>query len=388
MIPRSGLIAAALLLGCGTSLPDSAELERLASSCAVATGVPVAGLRARATLLDAYYLQEATARDMRAGQAASPKLEETLAKASALDAAIVRTLGFNDDPAKAGDSAIQIAPLQYDETSFRALDVVLARAGQTGLKLVMPLGNFWDDYGGMRQYVTWAGLPSPVSLDPRFFTDRSVIDLYKAHVTNVLNRVNTVDGIRYGDHPAVLAWEILNEPRGTGLDQTGAALRAWIDELGATVKALSPAKLVSTGEEGFEGDGTSFALNAASPSVGLLSIHWYPEDWGYLPEDTASAGARWISSHAAVAAAAGKPLMIGEFGLRNAEGFTLEQRRAMYRGWFKCAWASGVAAAGPWMFAYDARPDEWDGYTWYFRDGTAPDDPVNRYADIFASGGQ
>jgi len=34
------------------------------------------------------------------------------------------------------------------------------------------------------------------------------------------------------------------------------------------------------------------------------------------------------------------------------------------------------------MFAYDSRPDEWDFHTFYFRDGTAPDDPRNRYADI------
>src|SRR5204863_6754338 len=122
----------------------------------------------------------------------------------------------------------------------------------------------------------------------------------------------------YGDHPGVLAWELLNEPEGTRLDDTGQKLRAWMDEVGAVVKSLSPDKPVSTGEEGFELAGTNFSLDAASPSVGLLSIHWYPESWGYTPEDTASAGAHWISDHAAVAAAAGKPLMLGELGLRNA----------------------------------------------------------------------
>lgn len=387
MVTRPGLAAIALLLGCGPALPPASELERQAGDCVAATGVAVPGLRARATVLNAYYLQEETARALRRGGTTSPELEETLAKAGALDAAVIRTLGFNDDPAKAGDSAIQVAPLEYDETSFRALDLVLARTAQAGLKLVLPLGNLWDDYGGARQYVAWAGLPSPVTADPRFFANRAVIDHYEAHVKNVLNRVNTVDGIRYGDHPGVLAWEPLNEPDGARLDDAGQTLRAWMDEVGAVVKSLSPDKLVSTGEEGFELAGTSFSLDAASPSVGLLSIHWYPERWGYPPEDTASAGARWISGHAAVAAAAGKPLMVGEFGLRNAGVFTLEERRAMYRGWFRCAWASGVAASGPWMFAYDARPDTWDDYTWYLRDGTTPDDPVNRYADIFASGG-
>jgi len=34
------------------------------------------------------------------------------------------------------------------------------------------------------------------------------------------------------------------------------------------------------------------------------------------------------------------------------------------------------------VFANDARPDEWDDYTFYYRDGTVPADPRNRYADL------
>ena len=34
------------------------------------------------------------------------------------------------------------------------------------------------------------------------------------------------------------------------------------------------------------------------------------------------------------------------------------------------------------MFANDARPDAWDEFTFYYRDGTVPADPRNRYADL------
>jgi mannan endo-1,4-beta-mannosidase len=247
------------------------------------------------------------------------------------------------------------------------------------VKLVLPLGNYWDAYGGARRYVEWAGLPEPVQGDARFFTERAVIEHYKAHIARLLSRVNTLDGLRYGEHPAVGAWELLNEPRGTGLDGEGAAMRAWVDELGEVVKAHAPGHLVGTGEEGFE---PNFRRNTASPFIDFGSVHFYPEDWGIPAEETAAAGARWFSEHDAVARELGKPLFIGEFGLRNEGRFPLESRRAMYRGWLRCAWRLGVGASAPWMFAYDARPDTWDGFTFYFLDGTEPADPRNRYADL------
>jgi mannan endo-1,4-beta-mannosidase len=97
---------------------------------------------------------------------------------------------------------------------------------------------------------------------------------------------------------------------------------------------------------------------------------------------TARAGAHWFLEHAAIARDLGKPLFIGEFALRNRDGFTLDERRALYRGWLRCAGRTGAGASGPWMFANDARPDEWDDFTFYYRDGTVPADPRNRYADL------
>jgi mannan endo-1,4-beta-mannosidase len=159
---------------------------------------------------------------------------------------------------------------------------------------------------------------------------------------------------------------------------------------------------VGTGEEGFDtsfsgyderfwrqsgtassfGTGSSFRRNTASPFIDFGSVHFYPEGYGVRSDFTARAGARWFSEHVALARELGKPLFIGEFALRNREGFTLDERRAMYRGWFRCAWRTGAGASGPWMFANDSRPDEWDDFTFYYRDGTVPADPRNRYADL------
>lgn len=393
-------LALGLLTACGEDPLE--ELEDRASDCPVGAPVRMAAAPSTAVLLNAYYLQEEATRGLRQGLTEPPVLEETLAKAAALGAWGLRTNGFNDAPEKRGDTTIQLSRGVYDETSFRGLDLVLARARHHGVKLVLTLGNYWDAYGGTRQYVEWAGLPSPLEGDPRFFTERDVIEHFKQSIVHTLSRVNTVDGIRYGEHPAVLGWELINEARGTGLDRQGAAMRAWVDEVAAVVKAQAPGHLVGTGEEGFDTSrqgydegfwrevpaaslfeaSASFRRNTASPFIDFGSAHFYPEPWGIPREATAEAGARWISDHTALASELGKPMFLGEFGLRNLGGFELEERRALYRGWLRCAWRAGTGAIAPWMFSYDARPDAWDEFTFYFRDGTTPADPGNRYADL------
>ncbi|MCP3100373.1 cellulase family glycosylhydrolase [Myxococcus sp. K15C18031901] len=388
------------LCACGEGEP--VMLEAVAADCVSASPQRLGRLPSGGMVLNAYFLQEEAARDVRQGRAVSPVVEEVFAKASAMGVVALRTNGHNEAPEKVGDSTLQVAPLQYDEVSLRGLDRVLSRARAHGVRLVLTLGNYWDAYGGTRQYVTWAGLPNPVQGDPRFFTDPTVIALYREHVARMLERVNTEDGIRYGDHPAVLAWELLNEPRGRGLDREGAQLRAWVDTVAREVKSRAPSHLVGTGEEGFEPSsegydaafwsrvgttmlrtpGSSFTRNTASPYIDFASVHFYPESWGLDGPGTAEAGARWIREHAAIARSLGKPLLVGELGLRNAGDLDLSQRRALYRGWLECMRVSGVGAGALWMFANDARPDAWDAFTFYFRDGTTPEDPVNRYADL------
>ncbi|WP_434386663.1 cellulase family glycosylhydrolase [Melittangium boletus] len=394
-----GALWGLLLMGtaCGEDVLE--RLEDEASACDEAPALRLGPAPSAAVFLNAYYLQEEATRDVRRGLAESPGVEETLAKAAALGAWAVRTNAYNDGT---GDAALQVAPLVYDEQALQGLDRVLARARVHGVRLVLTLGNYWDAYGGTRRYVGWAGLPSPVEGDARFFTAPTVIAHYTAHIGRLLSRVNTVDGLRYGEHPAVLAWELLNEPRGRGLDAEGRAMRAWVDTVAAEVKRHAPGHLVGTGEEGFDTSpegydaafwrdaapgslfqgGSSFRRNTASPFIDFASLHFYPEAYGVRREATARAGARWFAEHAALARESGKPLFVGEFALRNREGFALEERRALYRGWWRCAWRSGVAASAPWMFAYDARPDSWDDYTFYFRDGSAPSDAANRYADL------
>jgi len=334
--------------------------------------------------LNAYYLQEEAARAVRRGEPPGAVVEEVCGAAVALGATVLRVNAFNDDPARAGDSAIQVAPLRHEEAGLLGLDWVLATAARHGLRLVLPLGNAWDAYGGARQYVAWAGLPRPVEADPRFFTERRVVEHYLAHVRALLARVSAVDGLAYRRHPAVLCWELLNEPRGPPGARGGAALRRWIDEVGRTVKEAAPGQLVATGEEGYglvgpehdrafwrrarlgraTGGGARFELDTASPFVDVASVHCYPEAWGVAPGRIAEAGERWIREHAAAARRLGKPLLVGELGLRRDGPLPQAERREALRRWLACAREEGAGVL-PWLLGHAGRPAAWDAHTFY-----------------------
>ncbi len=372
-------LAVLIVCGCGGDAVDL-DLEAQAAACGEAPPLLLPGEARGLVLVNAYWLQEEAARALRRGEATAARVEEALSEAAAMGAAAVRTNGFNDNPAKAGDSAMQVAPLAWDETALRGLDLVLASARAHGVRLVLPLGNFWDAYGGARRYVAWAGLPDAVEGDPRFFSDRRVVEHYRAAVTALLSRTSTVDGIRWGDHPAVLAWELLNEPRpGPGFAGR-EALAAWVRELAALVKSLAPGHLVGTGEEGLDLD--LLVRNASSPDVDYASAHLYAEGPGVFGLRAASAGAAFLDARLRAARSVGKPLVLGEFGLRNDGALSLAERRAVYRGWLACMRRGGGAAAGVWMLAHDDRPESWDAYTFKWWEGTAPEDPANSYVDV------
>ena len=46
-----------------------------------------------------------------------------------------------------------------------------------------------------------------------FYTDPTIIGWYKEWIAHVLERTNTLTGVRYKDDPTIAMWELGNEPR-------------------------------------------------------------------------------------------------------------------------------------------------------------------------------
>ncbi len=290
---------------------------------------------------------------------------------AALDAAqavgmkVVRTIGYDDGWQVSGtnqnDPAImQLQPGVYRDSGFVALDTVVAEAGKRGLYLIIVLVNNWDNYGGMDQYVAWAGL----SGHDTFFTDPGVKQLYKNYVQHLLTRVNTITGRAYKDEPAIFGWELANEARCAS--DPGAAngvLVGWYTEMSAYVKSIDPNHLVGTGEEGNDvsttgystytngswldgSNGSSFRQNIAIPTIDWGTVHVYPDNAGMT--DPVDDGSKWISDHARLARAAGKPFMVGEYGLQTSP-------HSIYGSWLQTVEACGAGGAALWELNPAAR---------------------------------
>ena len=129
---------------------------------------------------NAYYLVPA------ATWGATNYTDETMTMAQSLGFTVFRAWGFFDDPGQA--TALQSGPGVYNEASFRAMDYVLYKADQAGVRLIISLVNYWGDFGGMPQYVRWC---SPGSSTDAFYSNASCRQLYKNYVSHLLNRVNT-----------------------------------------------------------------------------------------------------------------------------------------------------------------------------------------------------
>ncbi|EFH61078.1 hypothetical protein ARALYDRAFT_478424 [Arabidopsis lyrata subsp. lyrata] len=248
---------------------------------------------------------------------------------------IARTWGFRDG---ALYRALQTAPGSYDEQTFQVLDFVIAEAKRVGIKLIIPLVNNWDDYGGKKTIQTHLLNSS----------------------TSTTSRVNTFTKVAYKDEPAIMAWQLMNEPR-CGSDRSGKTLMAWINEMAPYVKSVDPNHLLSTGHEGFYGDsspqrkntlnpvsanrvGADFIANHNIDAIDFASMHCGTDLW--LPKLNQNSRLefirRWLQGHIEDAQnILKKPLILAEFGLgTDTPGYTLANRDAVFTTTYDIIYAS------------------------------------------------
>ncbi|KAJ2387751.1 hypothetical protein H4S02_003209 [Coemansia sp. RSA 2611] len=201
--------------------------------------------------------------------------------------------------------ALMRAPGQYDDEVFAGLDWVLAQLPRFNMYATVSLNNYWTWSGGAAQYVSWATdtrIPYPVQWDPvrqvfeggdyqayldytnRFYADPQIYNTtqrwYRSHIERVVSRVNTVSGTRYSDDPAILAWELMNEPQIVQGPAGEKQVARWIDDSARLISELDPHHLITTGAESKNGRDW-FHIMHGSPAITLASCHFWPLNWGY-----------------------------------------------------------------------------------------------------------
>ncbi|CEL05012.1 Putative Man2 [Aspergillus calidoustus] len=262
----------------------------------------------------------------------------TAAKNAGLN--VFRTWGFNDKnvtyidgglPQYGGEGAgaTEIV-FQWWENGKSVIDLepfdkVVRAAEKTGIKLIVALTNNWADYGGMDVYTVNLG----GQYHDDFYRLPQIKKAYKRYVKEMVSR--------YRNSPAIMAWELANEPR-CGADGvrnlprspagcTPELLTSWIDEMSTYIKRLDRNHLVTWGGEGgfnyesddwaYNGsDGGDFEEELRLKNVDFGVFHSYPDWWSKTVQWTD----QWIRDHARVGRKVGKPVVHEEYGWLTDEG--------------------------------------------------------------------
>ncbi|MGZ3305973.1 MAG: glycoside hydrolase 5 family protein [Asticcacaulis sp.] len=238
------------------------------------------------------------------------------------------------------DPAFSLKPGVYNNKLLGGLDFLLAEMGKRGMKAVLYLTNFWEWSGGMVTYQSWFNggnyinngdpahpWPEFADFSAQFYAMEESKQAYWHYVRMLLSRRNAITGVAYADDPAIMAWQLCNEPRPGGSDASVAknapAYYTWIADTAALIRSLDRNHLVSLGHEGLMGANKhEDIVLKAHEHIDYMTAHIWPQNWGWVDPanipGTFDAGATkvkdYIIASIALAQKAGKPLVFEEFG--------------------------------------------------------------------------
>lgn len=273
----------------------------------------------------------------------------------------------DDAPAWSRDFAFRVGEEGWIEASFEHLDRALAEARERDLRVIVVLANRWRDYGGIPQYLRWAGVPfdesqpgAPSELELARFWDCARCDeLYQAHAARVISRTNALTGIPYRDDPTILSWELVNESSAPA--RSASSLVAWTQRMARFVRALDPDHLVAAGHIGYERASARSTWLAVQrlPEIDYCDAHAYPA--AYDRVTSIDALARFVDDRVQLAHhVARKPFVWGEFGFGTVRHRVHGVPRARwYDAFIRASHRDGVAGALVWTYVpYEDRPRE------------------------------
>ena len=282
---------------------------------------------------------------------------------------------------------LQTAQGKFDESVLDGLDLVLYEMGKRDLKAIVFFSNNWEWSGGFQQYLIWNDLVPKDQITRKLTWDeqRDIVSkfygcepckrAYNEQVNLILNRTNRISGKKYVDDPAIMAWELANEPRPMR-PFAEKDYKQWIADVSALIKAKDKNHLVTLGHEGYMGTESMplFEEVHADKNVDYLTIHVWAKNWGWFKEDKVAEGfanvvekaAAYVKDHLASAQKLNKPLVIEEFGLpRNAQSFDINSPTSLRDDYYgkmfafvaESAKTNGhIAGANFWAFGGTARP--------------------------------
>jgi mannan endo-1,4-beta-mannosidase len=267
----------------------------------------------------------------------------------------IRLLAGSETSPLAGaiSRGITRSPGDLDADLLAGLDFCLAEMAKRNMRGILFVSNYWQWSGGFAQYVRWITgetIPDPdkpaigrgnwgafMRFSARLYVTPAANQLYLDYVTSLINRRNTVNGRIYRDDPAIMTWELANEPRpGTDAAVSGVPeFTRWVDATARFIHEHDPNHLICTGSEGIHGSLDKpdvFVASHKTPAIDYVTVHMWLKNWGWLKdpqlgadfEIAADRAREHVETHTQIATdILKKPLVLEEFGLpRDHENYS------------------------------------------------------------------
>ena len=268
------------------------------------------------------------------------------------------------------EPTLQEAPGVYNDTILAGLDYLLMEMGKRKMLAVLYLNNSWEWSGGYGYYLEQAGFgkaPLP-SIDgysafmnfvAKYASCEKAHQLFYDYVKFILTRTNRYTKKKYKDDPAIMSWQIGNEPRAFSKEQL-PAFEKWLGETSKLIRSLDKNHLISIGSEGkwgCEGELNCWERICADKNVDYCNIHLWPYNWSWARKDhlqedlgiSCKNTKEYIDEHLEVCGRIRKPLVMEEFGYPcDGFSFSTSSTTAARDGYYKYVFSlvSDNAASG------------------------------------------
>lgn len=287
---------------------------------------------------------------------------------------------------------LQSSPGVYNDTILDGLDYLMLQLQRRGMVAVLYLNNSWEWSGGYGFYLENAGAgkalqPNEVGYSAyvkyaaQFATNQKAQQLFFNHLNFILKRTNRYTGKPYTEDPAIMSWQICNEPR--AFDKAALPqFEAWIAKAAAMMKSIDKRHLVSVGSEGAfgcEADYDAWQRICSDANIDYCNVHIWPYNWGWAKKDSLMQNMQraqeytkdYLDRHLEICAKINKPLVMEEFGYpRDGVSFSKQSAttaRDAYYNYVFSLLADDLAKGGYfvgcnfWGWGGDAQPqhEQW-----------------------------
>ena len=214
-----------------------------------------------------------------AGDAALPggraRLVRELDRLQSMGVTNIRLLAGSETSPLVGSipRGITRSPHDWDEQLLGGLDFCLAEMARRKMHAILFLSNYWQWSGSFAQYVRWVTgetIPDPdkpvmakgdwhafMQCSAKFYQTSAAVELYRDYVARLIHRTNSINGRVYREDPAIMTWELANEPRPCADDSTMEKdvpiFCNWVDATARFIHEQAPNQLVCSGSEGIWG---------------------------------------------------------------------------------------------------------------------------------------